>query len=175
MDNGSDVLHNGSGIRVSVRAATATKASSSAGLGFGVSGKVRLLGGFNFGSILHRSGTDQSRDGRSGRSAGGYGQIVGQDTEAVGVGDVADADLFAIGIDVCPAAHLVTPSIAEVGGSLAGMDIAERSLAELILGMELRRGDERCPRRNWSDPGVHGAGEWMEGRQLTAGRDGQTY
>merc|ERR1711946_44541 len=87
----------------------------------------------DLGGILDGSGGDQI-------SNGSLGEIVGKDTETVGISDVAHADLFAFGVDVSVASDLVTESILVVGSSLSGVGITVGGLSELILRAVLASG-----------------------------------
>ena len=66
----------------------------------------------------------------------GNGEIVGEDAESTSsIGGVADAHLLAGRVAVSIRADAVTESILEVIGSLSGVSVAIRSLAENILGL----------------------------------------
>ena len=66
----------------------------------------------------------------------GNGEIVGEDAESTSsIGGVADAHLLAGRVAVSIRADAVTKSILEVIGSLSGVSVAIRSLAENILGL----------------------------------------
>ena len=103
---------------------------SSGGLGCGEGGHVSCLCGGDFRGVLDLDGCYQIGDGSD-------GQVVGQDAESAGVGRVRDADFLALRVDVSVAADLVAESIAEVGGGLSGVSVAEAGLAELILRVVL--------------------------------------
>ena len=107
--------------------------SDDSGFGIGVSGFMGQTSSDDLGGILDGSGGDQI-------SNGSLGEIVGKDTETVGISDVAHADLFAFGVDVSVASDLVTESILVVGSSLSGVGITVGGLTELILRAVLASG-----------------------------------
>ena len=65
----------------------------------------------------------------------GNGEIVGDDAESASIGGVADADFLASRVAVSIRADAVTKRILVVIGSLSGVSVAIRSLAENILGL----------------------------------------
>jgi hypothetical protein len=140
--------------RSSITGMTTTTAQNSiASLGLSHGGEVGQLGFGNFGSVKDGSdGSDGERsnlngkrgrekDGSDGNSGGkrkrGNGQIIGDHTEAQGVGDVRDADLFSLRVDVRPGSGHVSVGVAVGDSSLTGVRVAEASLTQLILAVEL--------------------------------------
>ena len=107
--------------------------SDDSGFSIGVSGFMGQTGSNHFRGVLDGSGSDQIGDGS-------FGQIVGENTEAVGIGDVADADLLAFRVDVSVASDLVTEGILVVGSGLSGVGVTVGGLAELILRTVLAGG-----------------------------------
>ena len=93
---------------ITARTATTTSDAGGcggiAGFGLGDGGEMLSFSFLNFWRVVDRSGSCKRCDGQS----------VGQDAESHGICYIADADFFAVGIDVRPAADLVTPSIAKV-------------------------------------------------------------
>ena len=65
----------------------------------------------------------------------GNGEIVGEDAESTSIGGVRHAHLFAGRVAVSIRADAVTKRILVVIGSLSGVSVAIRSLAENILGL----------------------------------------
>lgn len=154
-DGGRLVVRFAAGVRRSaITGMTTTTAQNSiASLGLSHGGKVGQLGFGNFGSVKDGSdGSDRKRsdldgkrsresDGSDGNSGGkrerGNGQIIGDHTETQGIGDVRDADLFSLRVDVSPGAGHVSVGVAVGDSSLTGVRVAEASLTQLILAVEL--------------------------------------
>jgi len=99
--------------------------------------EVSLLGLNNLSGIFNGERSDASVNWGLQVGSGTNREIVGDNFEAIATSGVRDLDNFALGVNVGVRADLVSKSIAEVGGGLAGVSITVRSLTESILSVVL--------------------------------------
>jgi hypothetical protein len=134
-----DGVFNGSGCAVDdgVGSVGERDLASGARLGLIHCLEVSLLGLNNLSGIFNGERSDASVNWGLQVGSGTNREIVGDNFEAIATSGVRDLDNFALGVNVGVRADLVSKSIAEVGGGLAGVSITVRSLTESILSVVL--------------------------------------
>jgi len=134
-----DGVFNGSGCAVDdgVGSVGERDLASGARLGLIHCLEVSLLGLNNLSGIFNGKRSDAIINWSLQVGSGTNREVVGDNFEAIATSGVRDLDNFALGVNVGVRADLVSKSIAEVGGGLAGVSITVRSLTESILSVVL--------------------------------------